>query len=87
MFKDNLPSLVEPQVVGDDKVSLLKVVKHSGEFGENVNISFPNLQYVPVSVKSFETIEIDIKDDTQKKVPFQSGEVIVMLHYERYVYT
>ena len=32
--------IVEPQLVGDSKVSLLKVVKCSGEFGENVNVSF-----------------------------------------------
>ena len=59
--------IFEPQLVGDSNVSLLKVVKCSGEFGENVNVSFPHLQYVPVSVKSFEIIEIDIKDDTQEK--------------------
>ena len=59
--------IVEPQLVGDSTVSLLKVVKCSGEFGDNVSVKFPNLQYVPVNVKSFETVEIDIKDDTQKK--------------------
>ena len=72
--------IVEPQLVGDSKVSLLKVVKCAGEFGENVTVSFPNLQYVPVNVKSFETVEIDIKDDTQEKVPFEFGKVIVTLH-------
>ena len=71
--------IVEPQLVGDSKVSLLKVVKCAGEFGENVTVSFPNLQYVPVNVKSFETVEIDIKDDTQEKVPFEFGKVIVTL--------
>ena len=45
--------IVEPQLVGDSKVSLLKVVKCSGEFGDNVSVNFPNLQYVPVNVKSF----------------------------------
>ena len=59
--------IVEPQLVRDSKVSLLKFVKCSGEFGDNVSVNFPNLQYVPVNVKSFETVEIDIKGDTQKK--------------------
>ena len=75
--------IVEPQLVGNSKVSLLKVVKCSGEFGDNVSVNFPNLQYVPVSVKSFETVEIDIKDDTQEKVPFESGKVIVTLHFRQ----
>ena len=75
--------IVEPQLVGDSKVSLLKLVKCSGEFGDNVSVNFPNLQYVPVSVKSFETVEIDIKDDTQEKVPFEFGKVIVTLHFRQ----
>ena len=75
--------IVEPQLVGDSKVSLLKVVKCSGEFGDNVSVNFPNLQYVPVSVKSFETVAIDIKDDTQEKVPFEFGKVIVTLHFRQ----
>ena len=50
--------IVELQLVGDSKVSLLKVVKCSGEFVENVSVNFSNLQYVPVNVKSFETVEI-----------------------------
>ena len=75
--------IVEPQLVGDNKVSLLKVIRSAGQFGEDVSVSFPNLQYVPVNVKSFETVEIDIKDDTQEKVPFEIGKVVVTLHLRR----
>ena len=70
--------IVEPQLVGDSKVSLLKVVKCSGQFGDNVSVNFPNLQYVPVNVKSFETA-----DDTQEKVPLEFGKVIVTLHFRQ----
>ena len=76
-------NIVETQLVSDSKVSLLKVVKCSGEFGDNVSVNFPNLQYVPVNVKSFEMVEIDIKDDTQEKVPFEFGKVIVTLHFRQ----
>ena len=48
--------VVEPQLVGNSKVSLLKVIRCAGQFGENVNVSYPKIQYVPVNVKSFETI-------------------------------
>ena len=65
--------IVEPQLVGDSKVF----------FGDNVSINFPKLQYIPVNVKSFETVEIDIKDDTQEKVPFEFGKVIVTLHFRQ----
>ena len=75
--------IIEPQLVGDSKVSLLKVVKCSGEFMDNVSVNFPNLQYVPVNVKSFETVVIDIKDDTWEKVPFELRKVIVTLHFKQ----
>ena len=75
--------IVEPQLVGDSKVSLLKVIKCDGEFGENVSVNILNPQYVPVTVKSFETIEIDIKDDTQENVPFEFGKLVVTLHFRQ----
>ena len=74
---------VEPQLVGDSKVSLLKVIRCGGEFGENISVNILNLQYVPVTVKSFEKIEIDIKDDTQENVAFEFGELIVTLHFRQ----
>ena len=35
--------IVESQLVSDSKVSLLKVVKCSGEFGENVNVIYQSV--------------------------------------------
>ena len=74
--------IVEPQL-GDSKVSLLKVIKRDGEFGENISVNILNPQYVPVTVKSFETIEIDIKDDTQENVPFEFGKLVITLHFRQ----
>ena len=77
--------IVEPQLVGDSKVSLLKVIKCKviKVWGEcDCELSQSSI-YVPVNVKSFETVEIDIKDDTQEKVPFEFGKVIVTLHFRQ----
>ena len=49
--------IVELQLVGNSKVSLLKVIKCDGEFGENVSVNILISQYVLVTVKSFETIQ------------------------------
>ena len=38
-------------------------------------------QYVPVSKKEFNTVEIDIRDDTGRPVPFEFGKVITTLHF------
>ena len=76
-------NIVDVQFVGDVKVPLLRIVNTKGKYGENVNVTFRNLQYVPVKVKSFETIEIDIKDDKNENVSFEFGKSIVTLHFRQ----
>ena len=49
------------------KVSFLKLVNAEGKYGDILN-NFRKLQYVPVRVKSFETIEIDKKGDKTENV-------------------
>ena len=76
-------NVVDAQFVGDVKVPLLRIVNTEGKYGENVNVSFRNLQYVPLKVKSFEMIEIDIKDDKNENVSFGFGKSIVTLHFRQ----
>ena len=73
--------IVDPQFVGDVKVPLLRIVNIQGDYGTSVHTSFRNLQYVPVKVNSFETIEMDIKNDRNENVSFESGKSIATLHF------
>ena len=73
--------IVDPQFVGDVKVPLLRIVNIQGDYGTNVHTSFRNLQYVPVKVNSFETIEMDIKNDRNENVSFESGKSIATLYF------
>jgi hypothetical protein len=73
--------LVEPIVVGDAKVPLLRTVNIAGRESLTVSRIYQNVQYVPVHKKQFDTIELDIRDDTGRKVPFERGKVIVTLHF------
>ena len=75
--------VVEHVVVGDVKAPLLRTVNIAGKEGFTVNRIFQTVQYVPVQRKQFSTIEIDIRDDTGRPVPFQRGKVIVTLHFRR----
>ena len=75
--------LVEPRVVGDAVVPLLRAVPIEGKHGDVVSKSFDNVQYVPVLHKEFTTIEIDIRDDTGRRVPFERGRVTATLHFRR----
>lgn len=75
--------ITEPRVVGDRLVPLLRTVPITGKHGESVVKYFQNIDYVPVMKKSFDTIEIDIRDDTGKPVPFEYGKLVVTLHFRK----
>ena len=38
------------------------------------------IQYCPLLQKLFQTVEIDLRDDTGSIVPFERGRVVVTLH-------
>ena len=56
--------LIQSKYVGDALVPLLRIVPVEGEVGQRVSKSFLRPQYVPVSRKQFETIEVNIKRDS-----------------------
>ena len=58
------------QFVSDVKVPLLRIVNIEGEYGTTVHTSFCNMQYIPVKVNSFETIEMNIKNNQNENILF-----------------
>ena len=76
-------NLVQPQLVGDQSVPLLRTVAVKGHAGDVVAESFTNVHYMGVERSSFQEIEIHITDDTGKTITFQQGRVIVKLHFKR----
>jgi hypothetical protein len=77
--------IVSPSFVGDSYTQLLRLIQipSNVQFGEQILISYPNTYYVPVLSHEFETIEIDIKDDTGTNIPFEFGRSIVVLHFRK----
>jgi len=75
--------VVQSQIVGNSQVPLIRIVPAEGKEGDHITTRFTSPQYLPVSKKQFETIEIDIKRDTGEKVPFEFGRVLVTLHFRR----
>ena len=57
--------------VGDIKAPLLRVVDAAGHFCDLIHRLYTTPQYVPVSKKEFNTLEIDIRDDTGRPVPLE----------------
>ena len=76
-------NVVKPCVVGDSVVPLLRLVPLEGIHGDMVSKSFDNVQYVPVLHNEFGTVEVNIRDDAGRSVPFERGKVTITLHFQR----
>lgn len=73
-------NIVEPQVVGDILAPLLRTVPAQGKMNEVITLNYENPQYVPVTTKDFETLEVLITSDTGEKIPFERGRVVLTLN-------
>lgn len=76
-------NVVEPVYVGDVSARLLRVVPIQGQHGDYKSIAFDRPHYKPVGLVGGRVIEIKICDDTGKKIEFESGKVVVTLHFKR----
>jgi hypothetical protein len=78
--------IVEQQYVGDVMTRLLRVVQlniNGNTCGRQATQIFTLPHYVPVSKSEFQEVEIHIKDDQGRCVPFSSGTSIVVLHFRK----
>lgn len=80
--------IIEPQICGDIFSKILRSVSiHSKtdetNFGLPCSKEFTQLQYIPVQLKHFDTITIDIRDIAGELMPFQFGTLSVKLHFKQ----
>ena len=69
--------------VGDIKAPLLRVVDSGGGTGDVVTRYYERPRYIPLQKKNFEAIQIVIRDDLGEKIQFESGKVLLTLHFRR----
>lgn len=80
--------LCESYVTGDVRSPLLRIVPieaHTDifEYGATHVKYFSPAHYIPLRKTNFRTIEIDIRDQLGKKIPFEGGTLTVTLHFRR----
>ncbi len=76
-------NIVEPRIVGDAMVPLIRVLAVHGTHNEYVVDNFYHLQYIPLRLRNFRTIEIDLRNNMGTPMPFHSGEAILTLHFRK----
>jgi hypothetical protein len=79
-------NIVEHNLIGDTYAQILRVVKvpKEAKFGEQVTIHFINPDYIPLQTRSFDTISLELNDDTGREIQFQFGRVIIELTFKKY---
>ena len=81
--------IVQPVVVGDSHVRLLRTVNMDATDGESdvdvqmIHHIYTSPLYVPLGKKHFESIEINIMTDTGEPMPFAEGKSVAVLHFKR----
>jgi len=78
-------NIVEDNFIGDEYAPLLRVVPvyEKNKFGSVVKETFDFPHFIKLKARDFDTIHIDIRDDTGSRVPFESGRVIVKLIFKK----
>lgn len=80
-------NIVQMSDVGDTFAPILttfpNILSKEG-WGGSINQESKNLVYRPLQSKYFDTIEISVKDDSGKLIPFKSGNVLLKLHFVNY---
>ena len=51
---------------------------------EIIRKTYDNPMYVPVRIKKFDTLEINIKSNTGEHAPFQHSKSEVILHFRKH---
>jgi len=74
---------IEHVIVGDVRAPLLRTFGMEKSSNDVVHRNFPNLVYVPVQKKQFDSIEVNIMTDTGEPMPFAPGKSTVLLHFRR----
>lgn len=79
-------NVIESQIVGDTLAPLLRIISIEGVHDDIIDKIFVSPHYVPVQIKDISTIEIGIRDDTNKPVRFVTGKTVLKLHFRKKSY-
>ena len=75
--------LIECVPVGDTSAPLLGIVDSDGKQGETIKKAFFKPRYRPLQKKTFDSLEIFIRNAYGKRVAFENEKSTVTLHFRR----
>jgi len=78
-------NIIDYQFIGNTYAPLLRTIlvnENSDNYGKYIDHIFSKPHYIPVSVNTIDTIEINIRDDTGAPIHFEAGKILVKLHFK-----
>lgn len=80
--------IVEPQIIGSNQLKLLRVIpvtsRQPAHYDKYQALWEPQrVEYLKLSKKHFDTIEIQIRDALRDVYPFIRGRTVVKLHFKK----
>ena len=75
--------IIKSQYHGDVVFPVLRTVTVQGEHGRYISKNSERPHHVPLNKNIFDTISINIRDETGDLVCFEHGKVIITLHFRR----
>ena len=73
--------LCENMQVGNVQVPLLRTVPlQDVTYGQVKSYTFTKIIYVPLAKRHFDTIEVELRDDTGELLPLEEGKTVLVLH-------
>lgn len=76
-------NIIEPVEVNNEKVKVLKILNTRGKSFETTQEEYSNPMYLPVIKGVHTELEVLIGDDQGEQIPFQSGTLILTLHFRK----
>jgi hypothetical protein len=78
--------IVEHNFVGDSFAQLLRLaeVPTDSKYGEQIVLRYDQPHYIPLQYHTFDTILVELKDDTGGNIHFEFGRVIIKLIFKKY---
>ena len=77
--------LIKESHFNENSVPLLRCINipNSAVYGDQISINFPICHYIPVRYNEFETIELNLKDESGINFPFRFGNIGISLHFRK----
>jgi len=69
--------------MGDQFTNLLQIIAVEGNVGQVIERNYPSPLFHKILANDLDIIDVEIRSLTGRAVPFEFGEIILILHFRK----